>query len=224
MGKPQIKDVTEDRLLMERRRKRLDGYSTAVNTPIGQSGFTPHEVIGKLSRFEELDAGTAWPLLSGGVVASCGRREFLLLQEFVAELQESVSAIGKPREHIFWESTRTSFLPDGTIEDLDGTPERRRCAPQAPWIGRDPTEIRAIGRSGAGPGEGGKTDPHGFACHRTSGPHERRSSPSRLEVPARRDSRKPPGNYSRFPRFGPDTSPSLFLKPGTRTSGVTAGL
>ena len=47
LGKPQIKDVTEDRLLMERRRKRLDGYSTAVNTPIGQSGFTPHEVIGK---------------------------------------------------------------------------------------------------------------------------------------------------------------------------------
>ena len=118
LGKPQIKDVTEDRLLMERRRKRLDGYSTAVNTPIGQSGFTPHEVIGKLSRFEELDAGTAWPLLSGGVVASCGRREFLLLQEFVAELQESVSAIGKPREHIFWESTRTSYLPTERLRIL----------------------------------------------------------------------------------------------------------
>ena len=111
LGKPQIEDVTEDRVLMDRRRKRLDDYSIAVNTPIGESRFTPHEVIGKLARFQELDPGTEWPLLSGGVVASSGRRDFLLLRELVSELQESIGAIGNPKEHIFWESTRTSYLP-----------------------------------------------------------------------------------------------------------------
>ncbi len=118
LGKPQLKDVTEDRLLMDRRRKRLDEYSTAINTPIGQSGFTPHEVIGRLARFEELDPGTEWPLLSGGVMASCGRREFLMFRESVAAFQESVGTIGKPREHIFWESTRTSFLPTERLRIL----------------------------------------------------------------------------------------------------------
>ena len=118
LGKPQLKDVTEDRLLMERRRKRLDGYATAVNTPIVQSGFTPHEVIGRLARFEELDAATEWPLLSGGVVASFGRRDFLKFREWVSELQELVNAIGKPREHIFWDSTRTSYLPTDRLRIL----------------------------------------------------------------------------------------------------------
>ena len=118
LGQPQLKDVTEDRLLMDRRRKRLDEYSTAINTPIGESGFTPHEVIGRLARFEELDPGTEWPLLSGGVLTSCGRREFLRFRELVAALQESVDTIGKPHEHIFWESTRTSFLPTDRLRIL----------------------------------------------------------------------------------------------------------
>ncbi len=118
LGKPQIKDVAEDRLLMDRRRKRLDEYSSSVNTPIGESGFTPHDVIGKLTRFEKLDTGTEWPILSGGVVATCKRHDFLRLRDLVAELQQLVSAIGKPREHIFWESARTSFLPTDRVRIL----------------------------------------------------------------------------------------------------------
>ena len=111
LGKPQLEDVTEDRLLLDRRRKRLDEYSSSVNTPIGESELTPHDVIGRLTQFEELDTGDEWPILSGSVVASCGRRDFLLFRDLVAELQESVNAIGKPRGHIFWDSARTSFLP-----------------------------------------------------------------------------------------------------------------
>lgn len=118
LGKPQVEDVSEDRQLMDRRRKRLDDYSVAVNTPIGESRFTPHEVIGRLAGFQELDPGTEWPLLSGNGVSSSVRREFLLSRELVSELQETIGVIGKPRKHVFWGSTRTSYLPTDRLSIL----------------------------------------------------------------------------------------------------------
>ena len=109
LGKPQLEDPIEDRLLLERRRKRLNEYSRAVNSPIAKSGFTPHEVIGRLALIGNLDSRAEWPSL--GASTSWSRQDFVLRRDRVAELQDSIKAIGTPGDHVFWGSGRMSFLP-----------------------------------------------------------------------------------------------------------------
>lgn len=52
LGEPRLEDPAGDRALLEDRRKRLNDYSRAVNEPVGESGLSPNELIGKLALAE----------------------------------------------------------------------------------------------------------------------------------------------------------------------------
>ena len=110
LGQPRLSDPAEDRALLTANRQRLNDYSRAVNTPIGKSGISPHDVVGRLAQLAEPDPA-GWPVLSIDASMSWSRTEFVVRLDQVAGLQALVADIGAPDKHIFWESGRPSFLP-----------------------------------------------------------------------------------------------------------------
>ena len=111
LGRPATGGGTEDRVLLEESRKRLNDYSRAVNSPVGGSELTPHQLVGRLARLEgdglTID-GTGLPI-QGSV--SWSSEDFIRRREVVREMQELVRATGTPREHVWWPCGRLHFVP-----------------------------------------------------------------------------------------------------------------
>ena len=111
LGKPRLNDPTEDHHLLEDRRRRLNEYAGAINSPIGESGYTPNELIGRLGQIGSPDSLTDWPNLTIEGSASWSRQAFVQRRETVRELRALIEGMGAPREHLFWKSGRTQYMP-----------------------------------------------------------------------------------------------------------------
>ena len=75
LGKPRLSDPTEDRALLAANRARLNDYCRAVNTPIGRSGVSLHDVVGRLAQLKR--SGPAeWPPVTIDGAASWDPRRF----------------------------------------------------------------------------------------------------------------------------------------------------
>ena len=110
LGKPRLSDPAEDRSLLRASRTRLNDYCRAVNTPIGKSGVSPHDIVGRLEQLER-SGPTKWPPIQLDGASSWTRAEFAQRREQVEGLRALVSVIGPPSEHTFWISGRRSLLP-----------------------------------------------------------------------------------------------------------------
>ena len=101
LGRPTARSASNDEVLKLRRRQ-LNEYSVAVNEPFGESGFAPHQLVGKL---EELMAGG---LSVDGLGLRCrdsvswSRAVFTRHRALVEDTQSLVRGIGRPRDHLFW--------------------------------------------------------------------------------------------------------------------------
>ena len=110
LGKPKLSDPTEDRALLAANRTRLNDYCGAVNTQIGQSDVSVHDVVGRLAQLAR--SGPAeWPPVTIDGAASWTRAEFTRRLDQVDALRALVSTIGAPGGHVFWISGRRSLLP-----------------------------------------------------------------------------------------------------------------
>ena len=110
LGKPRLSDPTEDRALLAENRARLNDYCRAVNTQIGQSGASLHDVVGRLAQLAR--SGPAeWPPITIDGAALWTRAEFTRRLDHVDALRALVSTMGVPVEHVFWISGRRSLLP-----------------------------------------------------------------------------------------------------------------
>ena len=110
LGQPRLSDPEEDRALLTANRERLNGYARAVNTSIGNSGISPHDIIGRLTQLTEPDSAE-WPALTIDAATSWNRTDFVVRLDQVNHLQQLINDIGTPDKHLFWESGRQSFLP-----------------------------------------------------------------------------------------------------------------
>ena len=110
LGAPMPEDPAGDIDLLTDRRERLNAYSQAVNAPVGENGFTPHQLIGRLSRPDTANSAD-WPRLNLDNPASWSRKEFSFHRATIRQMQALVNTIGRPRDHIFWGSDCTLYLP-----------------------------------------------------------------------------------------------------------------
>lgn len=97
-------------------RDRLNGYHTAINTPIGASGLTPYQVIGRLvENSEPLAAGTLHSLTlslsQSPALADLTVQQYADLRAWVNTLQTHLQQMGLPEQHPFWGSGRTEITP-----------------------------------------------------------------------------------------------------------------
>ena len=101
LGKPRLSDPAEDRAQLRTDRTRLNDYCRLVNTPIGDSGVSPHDIVGRLAQLEE-SGPSRYPSIRLDGASQWSRAEFTWRRELVEALQGSISVIGPPGEHTFW--------------------------------------------------------------------------------------------------------------------------
>ena len=111
MGRPRVERRAEDGVLLEEARGRLNDYARAVNAPVGRSGLTPHDLVGRLAKLREDGLDVDGPGLPIEDSVSWSEEEFVRRRELVRELQELVRAIGTPCRHVWWPCGRLRFLP-----------------------------------------------------------------------------------------------------------------
>ena len=141
LGRPTATGGTEDRVLLEASRKRLNDYSRAVNTPVAQSELTPHQLVGRLAALDadglEVE-GRGLPI-RGSV--SWNAEDFTRRRALVGELQELVGAIGIPRRHLWWACGRLHFVP------TDVHPVRELVADASAAVRRLQRDSDALGKA-----------------------------------------------------------------------------
>ena len=111
LGRPRLGDVEDDLEALARTRERLNAYSRAVNTLVGDSGATPYRALGELSMLQQQYQQNPLPSLDVPPMAEWSRGDFQAKEELVAELQTRVSSLGVPQDHPFWGSRLTVLLP-----------------------------------------------------------------------------------------------------------------
>ena len=146
LGRPTATDGTEDRVLLEATRKRLNDYSHAVNTPVAQSKLTPHELVGRLAGLDAGGLDVEGKGLSIRGSASWNAEDFARRRALVREIQELVVAIGIPSRHLWWACGRLHFVPTDAhkLRELvaDASAAVRR-------LGRDSGALGTVLRRGA---------------------------------------------------------------------------
>ena len=139
LGRPTARSSTEDRVLLEESRNRLNDYSRAVNTPVAESDLTPYQLVGRLARLESdglAVEGGGLPI-KGSV--SWNAEDFARRRALAGELQELVAAIGIPCRHLWWACGRLHFLP------TDVHPVRELVADASKAVRRLQRDSEALG-------------------------------------------------------------------------------
>lgn len=113
LGQPDTQGVSApfDRLNLTR--QRLNAYSTAVNTPVGETDVTPHDAFGELLRLQQAEAARSGLPPAGSIEGSATwtPADFSRKREAVERCQERLASLGAPSQHPFWGTRLTRLLP-----------------------------------------------------------------------------------------------------------------
>ena len=115
LGRPQIADADEERDLLRTARDRLNAYARAVNSQVGRSKLTPHQLVGRLSQLGGPDApgDPNAPSFEQLAPESWSRQEFVERRELVREMQDLAESMGRPRDHPLWGAALMLLVPEG---------------------------------------------------------------------------------------------------------------
>ena len=100
--------VLED---LARTRSQLNDYATTVNTPVGQSGVTPHEAFGELLALTGDGTATpiSWTMLTD--IGDWSSDDFRRKREVVEDLRLRLRRTRVPSQHLFYGSRLRRLLP-----------------------------------------------------------------------------------------------------------------
>ncbi len=101
---------------LERTRSQLNDYTEAVNTPVGNSGVTPHDAFGELLTLNGGETSTpiAWKEIAG--IRHWSGDDFRRKREVVDELRSRLERVGIPARHPFYGCRLRSLLPAAEAE------------------------------------------------------------------------------------------------------------
>jgi len=111
LGRPSLKNITDQINLLKETRHKLNDYCDAVNTAIGQSGVTPHEAYGKLLRIRRQCPAVRLPQFNLPGMTSWSSLDCQRKRAAVAEMQSRLTTIGYLREHPFRGSRIKVLMP-----------------------------------------------------------------------------------------------------------------
>jgi len=111
IGCPKNDGRSVDTVLLNEKIKRLNDYSQTINTPVKQSNLTPHELIGRLMKFQMQGLNIDTPRLDIQDSLLWNVEDFTKRRTLVEEIQKQVETIGNPREHLWWPCGLCNFPP-----------------------------------------------------------------------------------------------------------------
>ena len=122
-----LANIEDDLRLLGEARDRLNAYCEAVNSPIAESGLTPHEAFGELARLKAQSNAPLPPRPRLDALPRWTSYDFKRRLDLVEQLQARLVQSGVPVAHPFWGSRRTLLLPSDE-EQLRALVEQARDA------------------------------------------------------------------------------------------------
>jgi len=111
LDRPVVDDHGDQLAQLKQDRDRLNAYSKAVNTPVGDYGVTPYQAYGHLLLVTEVLQEAERPPECMVQVATWDGSTFKRRLALADEMQALLIRIGIPCKHIFWGSEARVFLP-----------------------------------------------------------------------------------------------------------------
>lgn len=113
LGKPAIIHLQQEVALLDEYRKELNDYSAAVNTPVGSSGITPHQLMGYLLKLDKQFAGITLPRIPIADIDSWDVLRMQRAEAMATRIENWLAETGIPSALIFWGSELTVLTPAG---------------------------------------------------------------------------------------------------------------
>lgn len=112
LGKPSLQKLREEVALLEKNKEELNAYCKAVNTPIGNSGLTAHQLYGYLLALEESSGQAALPKIPLPALDAWSAEKQKAAEALALRIQARLTEIGVPSELPFWGTGLTVLLPE----------------------------------------------------------------------------------------------------------------
>ncbi|HVG12965.1 MAG TPA: DUF3320 domain-containing protein, partial [Flavisolibacter sp.] len=111
LGKPQVQKLQEEVGLLGKYKKEVNDYSIAMNTPIGKSGVTVHQVYGYLLQIESQTGGRVLPRIQLPEPGDRGLEDQVRAEAVADRVEARLKDIGVPSQMLFWGSALKVLLP-----------------------------------------------------------------------------------------------------------------
>lgn len=124
-GRPRLQEDPAHAAQLAESAARLSAHTAAVNTPIGDTGVTPHHAVGEALRsFREHGE---LPALTAPVLGTMAAEEFARAREVVRALEARLEEVVDPKAHVFWGAGLTRLLPADRAGIESATREAREA-------------------------------------------------------------------------------------------------
>ncbi|SHK82880.1 Part of AAA domain-containing protein [Chryseobacterium polytrichastri] len=111
LGRPTVAHLEEEVRLLNPMVKELNAYSSEVNSMIGQSGLSAHEVMGHLLKINNENKDYRFPKIIADDLSSWDFRKIHDYEMIAEQIQVRLHKIGQPEKLIFYGTDLTVFLP-----------------------------------------------------------------------------------------------------------------
>ena len=111
LGKPSLQKLQEEVVLLEKSKEELNAYCAAVNTPIGNSGLTVHQLYGYLLQLDEVAGHTSLPKISLPGVETWNAERQKAAEAMALRIQARLAEVGVPSQLPFWGTGLLVLLP-----------------------------------------------------------------------------------------------------------------
>ena len=101
LGEPSTEGIEDDFVALAQRQNSLNDYAEAVNSPVGETGITPHQAYGELIRIRTQQGDNSLRSLRVRDIDSWTNADFQRKFGIVSELQTILKSVGIPQKHIF---------------------------------------------------------------------------------------------------------------------------
>ena len=101
LGRP-LNGTNFDDEVLKLLRQQLNEYAVAANTPFGTSGFTPHQLVGKLEALRASGSSVDEPGIRCQSAVSWSEEDFKRHRVLVEQVRSHISRKGPPQKHLFW--------------------------------------------------------------------------------------------------------------------------
>jgi very-short-patch-repair endonuclease/DNA polymerase III delta prime subunit len=112
LGKPALQQLQQQVVLLEAQKEELNAYCYAINTPIANSGLTPHQVIGHLLQIKDLSANQSIQNIPLEDIEQWDATRMTRAEAFSNRIQARLKEIGMPSNLLFWGSRLLVLLPN----------------------------------------------------------------------------------------------------------------
>lgn len=110
LGPPKVAQYGQIAADLKKYRNQLNEYCTQANSAIGKSGCTPVEAFGRVASLKGRLPENMYPLKIDEIL-EWDETEFKKREDIVEGLERTLTKIGIPEKHPFWQSGIRSFLP-----------------------------------------------------------------------------------------------------------------